>query len=86
MNKEKLTDLAINQSGFIFDPTTGYSYNANETAIWIINQIIAGSDIEELVNALVQEYEVNRDEAISDIEYFMRVLENYNLVERSHVY
>ncbi len=86
MRKEKLTDLAINQSGFIFDPTTGYSYNANETAIWIINQIIAGADMENLVNHLVEEYEVERDEAVSDIEYFMRVLENYSLVDRSHAY
>ncbi len=86
MNKEKLTNLAINQSGFIFDPTSGYSYNANETAIWIINQIIAGSDMEDLVNNLVEEYEVERDDAISDIEYFMRVLENYTLVDRSHAY
>lgn len=86
MKKEKLTDLAINQSGFIFDPATGYSYNANETAIWIINQIIAGLDMEELVSRLVEEYEVLRDEAVSDVEYFLRVLENYNLVDRSHAY
>jgi len=86
MKKEKLTDLAINQSGFIFDPATGYSYNANETAIQIINQLINGIEMEQIVSQLTEEYEVARDEALSDVEYFLRVLENYHLVERQNVY
>lgn len=86
MKKEKLADLAINQSGFIFDPTTGYSYNANDTAIKIIQQLIEGQEIGTIVTGLTEEYDVTTDEAISDVEYFVRVLENYNLVERSNVY
>lgn len=86
MKLEKLTDLAINQSGFIFDPATGYSYNANDTAIQIINQLIDGVEVEDIVSQLTSEYEVLRDEALSDVEYFLRVLENYNLVERNNAY
>lgn len=86
MKREKLTDLAINQSGFIFDPTTGYSYNANETAIQIINKLIEGEEVEEIVKDITDEYEVARDEALSDVEYFLRVLENYNLVVRQNAY
>ncbi len=86
MKREKLTDLAINQSGFIFDPATGYSYNANETAIQIINQLIEGVEVEQIVAQITEEFEVARDEALSDVEYFLRVLENYNLVERQNVY
>jgi hypothetical protein len=86
MKREKLTDLAINQSGFIFDPATGYSYNANDTAIHIINQLIEGIEVEDIVSQLTSEYEVLRDEALSDVEYFLRVLENYNLVERNNAY
>jgi hypothetical protein len=86
MKLEKLTDLAINQTGFIFDPTTGYSYNANETAVQIINQLIEGIEVEQVVKQLTEEYEVARDEALSDVAYFLRVLENYNLVERQSVY
>ena len=86
MKLEKLTDLAINQSGFIFDPATGYSYNANETAVQIINQLIDGVEVEQIVIQLTEEFEVARDEALSDVEYFLRVLENYNLVERQNVY
>lgn len=86
MKLEKLTDLAINQSGFIFDPATGYSYNANDTAIQIINQLIDGVEVEDIVTQLTSEYEVLRDEALSDVEYFLRVLENYNLVERNNAY
>lgn len=86
MKREKLTDLAINQTGFIFDPATGYSYNANESAVQIINQLIAGLDIDEIVIRLIEEFEVTRDEALSDVEYFLRVLENYNLLERHNAY
>lgn len=86
MKREKLTDLAINQTGFVFDPATGYSYNANETAISIINQLINGMEVEQIVKQLTEEFEVARDEALSDVEYFLRVLENYNLVERINVY
>ncbi|MBI9030874.1 PqqD family protein [bacterium] len=86
MKREKLTDLAINQSGFIFDPATGYSYNANETAVLIIDQLIEGKEVEQIVEQLIIEFEVAKDEALSDVEYFLRVLENYNLVERTNAY
>lgn len=86
MKKEKLLDLAINKSGFIFDPTTGYSYNANDTAINIIQQLIEGQRVEQIIAELTQEYDVTADEAASDVEYFVRVLENYNLVERRNEY
>ena len=66
--------------------STGYSYNANDTAIKIIQQLIDGQEIGTIVTELTEEYDVTTDEAISDVEYFVRVLENYNLVERSNVY
>ncbi len=86
MRTNKLDSLAINQNGFIFDPATGYSYNANDTAICILENLIAGKDIEEIAQYLVSEYETNYDEAVSDVEYFFRVLENYNLVDSGNVY
>ncbi|OQY37934.1 MAG: hypothetical protein B6226_04425 [Candidatus Cloacimonetes bacterium 4572_65] len=86
MRIEKLHNLAINQSGFIFDPSTGYSYNANETAIDIVEQFIDGKSREEVIVYLMNNYDVTKDDAVSDVEYFVRVLENYNLVGRANVY
>ncbi len=76
----KVKHLAISEDGFIFDPTTGNSFTTNETGLFILQLLKEGKTPEEIVQALVQEYEVDEKEAERDVLDFMEKLRRYKLL------
>ncbi len=72
MELKKLQNLAIAESGFIFDPASGNSYTTNETGLFIIAQLKEGKTSEEIQELICEEYEVDSSTAESDI---IRVIE-----------
>ncbi len=72
MELKKLKNLAIAESGYIFDPTSGHSYTANETAVFIMNELKDGKSSEEVREELVRVYDVDKNTAESDT---IRVIE-----------
>ncbi|MBN2828697.1 MAG: PqqD family protein [Candidatus Cloacimonetes bacterium] len=80
MNTSKLKKIAISESGFIFDPSTGISYNSNEMAITIINLLNKDRSEEEIIAKIMEEYEVTHDAIRRDLEYFLTQLKNLHLV------
>jgi len=76
----KLSQLALNDEGFVFDPTTGDSYQASGTAIHILQALRAGKDGEEVARALALRYGVNPDEVLADVVDFMGCLKYFGLV------
>ena len=80
MKIERLTQLAINDSGFIFDPTTGQAYNSNPIGVEIINSLKEGMDIQQIVDLFESEYEVSKNELEVDVMDFVQSLKSYFLV------
>ena len=72
MELKKLKNLAIAESGYIFDPSTGHSYTANATALFIIAELKNGKSSEEIQGSLCEEYEVDENTAEGDT---IRVIE-----------
>jgi hypothetical protein len=68
---DKLKQLAINEEGFIFDPTTGNSYVVNQTGLFILKKIREGLNEEEIIEALTEEFEVDEDTARRDFYDFL---------------
>lgn len=81
MTDERIKDLAINEHGFMFDPTTGYSYNANKTAMLVINLLREGKKYQEIFNYLLDQYDVDRDALEKDLDFFLSQLNQYGLME-----
>jgi len=50
MKTDRLKSLAISDSGFVFDPTTGHSFSTNAVGIEIINLLKSGSTIEDVID------------------------------------
>ena len=73
--------LAVNKNGFIFDPENGISYTVNETGLFILKKLQTGSNKDDIVSLLPEEYEVSLENARSDVEHFMAMLKALNLVE-----
>jgi len=74
---EKLKHLAINEEGFVFDPTTGNSYVVNPTGLFIIKKLREGLKEEEIVKALTEEFEVDENTARRDFYDFLEQLRVY---------
>ncbi len=81
MNVVNLKQLAMNENGFVFDPSSGYSYTANETGLAILRLLAAGKDKDEIRTTILEDFEVNADNFNSDFDHYTLMLEAFNLVE-----
>ncbi|OMH40167.1 HPr-rel-A system PqqD family peptide chaperone [Desulfurobacterium indicum] len=79
----RLNRLAISEEGFIFDPETGNSFTVNKTGLFIINMLKEGKDVEDIVEALTEEFEVDREEAMRDVTDFLEQLRFMGLIDKT---
>ena len=75
----KLTHLAINDEGFVFDPTSGDSFQVSQTGLFVLNALRAGKADEAIAQALAEEYEVSLEDAQHDVADFRVSLVNLGL-------
>ena len=75
-----LKQLAINDEGFIFNPTTGESWTTNQTGLFIIKLLKEGFSEEEILNKMVEEFDIDRDTAFRDLTDFLEKLRSYKLI------
>lgn len=81
MNTERIKNLAMSDNGFIFDPSSGYSYSANELGIYILRLLHEGQSKEAIIAAIATEYEATPDNISSDIDHYFLMLESLDLLE-----
>ena len=77
----KLQRLAINEEGFIFDPETGDSYTTNSTGLFIIKRLREGKSENEIIQELIEAFEIDEEEARKDLTDFTEQLRIMGLVE-----
>ncbi len=80
MNTDRLKTLAISDTGFIFDPATGAAFSSNAVGVRIINGLKAGLSSRELIDSLLEIYEVSQEELESDVTDFIRTLRDNYLI------
>ena len=77
---ERLKDLAISESGFLFDPYSGATFTLNNTGKFILQLLTEGKVIEEIESALKKKFEVEDEDLRNDIYEFVNLLkENHFL-------
>lgn len=74
-------NLAISESGFAFNGSTGDSFLLNETATFIISKIKSNLSREEILDALIKEFNVNPITAEKDLIDFLNQLKTFDLLE-----
>ena len=75
----RLSKLAINEEGFVFDPTTGDSFTLNPTGLFIVNKLREGKNTDEISELLSKEFEDTPEEISKDISDFITHLNTSNL-------
>jgi len=82
-NAGRLKELAISETGLIFDPSTGSIFTANATGVAILMAIKEGKDIATIKGCLMEEFEVNENTAELDIQDFLNQLSTTGFVKSS---
>jgi hypothetical protein len=75
----RLTQLAINAEGFVFDPTSGESFTVNPTGAAVLKGLQADKPTEVIAQELADEYNVSATEVEKDIMDFKSHLRSYKL-------
>lgn len=73
-------NLAISDTGFVFDPTSGETYTLNDTGVQIIKLIKEDKEEDEIKYFFIENYEVDAPTFEKAYVDFMNMLREYNLI------
>ncbi|UCG28056.1 MAG: PqqD family protein [Bacteroidales bacterium] len=74
-------NIAISESGFIFDPNTGESFSINPIGAEIIGIMKLGKSTDEIQSSILDKYDVDAASFEKYYYDFLNMLKQYNLVE-----
>jgi Coenzyme PQQ synthesis protein D (PqqD) len=74
-------NIAISESGFVFNATLGDSFTTNPIGVSILNQVKEGKTRPQIVQHICSIYEVDDSTCEKDVYDFLNMLKQYNLVD-----
>jgi hypothetical protein len=77
---QKLKDLAISDTGFVFDPYSGATFSANPTALCLLEGLKQGLSREDVVRRVHLAFDVLGDDVSHDLDELVQTLRAQNLV------
>ena len=79
MNLKK--NIAVSDSGFIFNPDTGESFTANPIGLEILDLLKEGLEFEAVRKKILEKYKSDKDTIEKDYHDFINMLNQYSLIE-----
>ena len=77
---QKLKDLAISETGFVFDPYSGATFSANPTALCMLEGLKQGLSRSDLIKRVDETFSVFGDNVSHDIDELVQTLRAQSLV------
>jgi PqqD family protein of HPr-rel-A system len=74
-------NIAISESGYLFNPSTGDSYSVNQMAFKILELIKAEHSTKDMIAKITEEYEVNDMQLAEDLDDFLGHLKQIGLID-----
>jgi hypothetical protein len=75
-------NIAVSESGFLFDPGTGESFNLNKTGQLIVKLLSEGRSEAEIMETVIEEYDIDSQLLQRYMNEFALLLSQYNLIEK----
>ena len=75
------TNIAISDSGFIFNPATGDSFSTNNVGLEIIRLLKEEKKKEDIIESIIQKFSVDEASLDKDLVDFLMMLNNYQLLK-----
>lgn len=76
----RLNHLAINDEGFVFDPSTGESFTVNSTGLAILKALKENKTSGEIAAELQAQFESPSEDIERDVIDFIAHLRTYRLI------
>ena len=81
----KLKDnIAVSNSGFVFNPTTGDSFSVNPIGEFMIQLLKEGKEKEDIVSEVIEAYKIDADTVEKDLYDFTNMLATYKLIQEDN--
>lgn len=74
-------NIAVSESGFLFDPNSGESFNVNAFGREIIRMISEGQDEEEIKTNILKNFDIEEGNLSRYLDDFEHSLRRFNLIE-----
>ena len=74
-------NIAVSETGFVFDPTSGESYSINPVGQEILEQMKDGRSGEEISKAMTGEYEIDAASFEKYYYDFIGMLRQFQLID-----
>lgn len=76
-----LKELAVSESGLIFDPSTGTIYTSNPVGLLILESLKDGRESMEIRELIAERFDVDEQTAERDLYEFLSQLTNTGLIK-----
>jgi len=73
-------NIAISDSGFIFNPSSGDSFSTNQVGLEIIRLLKEGKKKEDIISDVVKKYATDESTLEKDLGDFFLMLSSYQLL------
>lgn len=77
---QRLKDLAISDTGFVFDPFSGATFTANASALCILDGLKRAQDRAAIAASLRERFQVAHEDLSRDIDDLVQSLRLFGLV------
>ncbi len=77
---ERLSNLALSPTGFLFDPRTGATYTVNPTGVAILEALRDGGGLQAVVDTLADRFSAAGADLRRDALEYVRVLRDHDLL------
>ena len=72
-------NLALSETGFVFDPSSGDSFSVNPVGLEILNLLKEGKTEEEIRKHISDKYQSEKDQVEKDCYDFLKMIETLQL-------
>jgi len=76
-------NIAVSESGFLFDPNSGDSFSVNSTGKEILGMLSKDMSMSEIESAVLATYDIDQKTFSRYMDDFSHALRRFNLVEKA---
>lgn len=76
-------NIALSESGFIFDPTTGDSFSVNITGSKIFEFLKEGLSKEQIIEKLSEIFNMDKEQIQRDLDDFLNHLQQLKMINNA---
>ena len=74
-------NIAVSESGFLFDPNSGESFSVNSSGKEILKLLAEGNQAADIENSILEKYDIDSATYNRYMDDFAHTLRRFNLIE-----